>query len=62
MKLALKLAIRIRRALLHGAAWGALAIGPAHTVDARAAEQVVNVPLQDGASIAYLLTQADGSQ
>jgi hypothetical protein len=62
MRLALELAIRIRRALQHGAAWCVLAIGLAHAVDARAAEQVVNVPLQDGASIAYLLTQADGSQ
>jgi hypothetical protein len=39
-----------------------LTIAASHASFARASEQVVNVPLEQGASIAYLLTQQDASQ
>ncbi|MEI6000857.1 hypothetical protein H3V53_27825 [Paraburkholderia bengalensis] len=39
-----------------------LTIAASHASFARASEQVVNVPLERGASIAYLLTQQDVSQ
>jgi hypothetical protein len=66
MEPVLQLAIRLGRAMRRRTAWCVLMIWLAHAVthaaSAHAAEQVVNVPLQDSASISYLLTQADGSQ
>ena len=38
------------------------ALAACHAQGALASEQVVNVPLDEGASISYLLTQQDGSQ